>query len=63
MINFEYYNPTRVIYGKGTQKELGKHLRPLAKKATDLATGEEYPLGGVKKLYWQDVLNIYNMAN
>jgi len=34
-------------------------LEEMAKKATGSALGEEHPIGGVKKLYWQDVLKIY----
>ncbi len=26
------------------------------------AANEEHPLGGLKKLYWQDVLEIYKLA-
>jgi hypothetical protein len=31
----------------------------MAKKATGAAFGDESPIGGFKKLYWQDVLHIY----
>jgi len=34
-------------------------LEEMAKKATHEAFGSERPLGGLKKLYWQDVLEIY----
>ena len=34
-------------------------LEEMAKKATHEAFGKERPLGGLKKLYWQDVLEIY----
>ena len=34
-------------------------LEEMAKKATGYAFGAEEPLGGLKKLYWQDVLEIY----
>jgi alcohol dehydrogenase YqhD (iron-dependent ADH family) len=34
----------------------------MAKKATGEAYGEESPLGGLKKLYWQDVLGIYKLS-
>ena len=27
MINFEYYTPTRVIFGKDTEKETGRLIR------------------------------------
>lgn len=37
-------------------------LELMAKKATKIAFGEERPLGGLKKLYWQDVLAIYRLC-
>ena len=37
-------------------------LELMAKKATGEAYGNEHPLGGLKKLYWQDVLEIYKLA-
>jgi alcohol dehydrogenase YqhD (iron-dependent ADH family) len=37
-------------------------LEEMAKKATGTAFGDEQPIGGLKKLYWQDVLNIYNLV-
>ncbi len=46
----------------GTLSELGigeDRLEEMAKKATKAAFGKENPLGGLKKLYWQDVLAIY----
>lgn len=45
-----------------TLKGLGigeEHLEEMAKKATGAAFGQEHPIGGLKKLYWQDVLAIY----
>lgn len=48
-----------------TLSELGideSNLELMAKKATGAAFGEEQPLGGLKKLYWQDVLEIYKLA-
>ena len=45
-----------------TLKDFGigdEHLEEMAKKATGAAFGSERPLGGLKKLYWQDVLAIY----
>ncbi len=48
-----------------TLRELGidgSRLELMAKKATGAAFGEEEPIGGLKKLYWQDVLNIYKLA-
>ena len=45
-----------------TLKELGvdvSKLEEMAKKVTKAAFGEEQPIGGFKKLYWQDVLAIY----
>jgi len=37
----------------------GDRLEEMAKKATSAAFGSENPIGGLKKLYWQDVLEIY----
>lgn len=37
-------------------------LETMAKRATGIAYGEETPLGGLKKLRWQDVLNIYKLC-
>ena len=48
-----------------TLKELGideSRLEEMAKKSTGAVTGKERPLGGLKKLYWQDVLAIYRMV-
>lgn len=32
MQNFEFYSPTRLIFGKGTADQIGSHIAPLAKK-------------------------------
>jgi alcohol dehydrogenase YqhD (iron-dependent ADH family) len=48
-----------------TLKELGigpEKLELMAKKATGAAFGEEHSIGGLKKLSWQDVLEIYKLA-
>ncbi len=48
-----------------TLHELGideSKLELMAKKSTSAAFGKESPIGGLKKLYWQDVLAIYNLA-
>ncbi len=48
-----------------TLSELGideSKLEVMAKKATGEAYGAEQPLGNLKKLYWQDVLEIYKLA-
>jgi alcohol dehydrogenase YqhD (iron-dependent ADH family) len=48
-----------------TLAELGieeANFELMAKKATGAAYGHENPLGGLKKLYWQDVLAIYKLA-
>ncbi|MDL2280666.1 iron-containing alcohol dehydrogenase [Selenomonadales bacterium OttesenSCG-928-I06] len=39
-----------------------ENFETMAKKATKFAYGKEVPLGGLKKLYWQDVLEIYKLA-
>ena len=49
-----------------TLEELGidsTNLELMAKKSTGETYGTEHPLGGLKKLYWQDVLEIYKMAS
>ncbi|MBE6936158.1 MAG: iron-containing alcohol dehydrogenase [Ruminococcaceae bacterium] len=49
----------------GSLSELGigeDRLEEMAKKCTGAAFGEEHPVGGLKKLYWQDVLAIYNLV-
>ena len=49
-----------------TLAEMGieeKDFELMAKKCTGFAFGAEHPVGGLKKLYWQDVLNIYHLAN
>ena len=48
-----------------TLSELGigeDRLEEMAKKATGAAFGKESPIGGLKKLYWQDVLEIYRLV-
>ena len=48
-----------------TLGELGidaSQLELMAKKATGAAFEDEAPIGGLKKLYWQDVLEIYKLA-
>ena len=37
-------------------------LELMAKKATGAAFDDEHPIGGFKKLYWQDVLEIYRLV-
>ena len=32
MLNFDFYSPTRVVFGKDTHKEVGALLAPYAKK-------------------------------
>jgi alcohol dehydrogenase YqhD (iron-dependent ADH family) len=49
----------------GTLRELGidsANFEFMAKNATGAAFGAEKPLGGLKKLLWQDVAEIYRMA-
>ena len=49
----------------GTLSGLGigsDKLELMAKKATGAAFGDEAPLGKIKPLYWQDVLNILNLC-
>jgi alcohol dehydrogenase YqhD (iron-dependent ADH family) len=49
----------------GTLAELGidgSRLELMAKKATGAEFGDEHPIGGLKKLYWKDVLEIYKLS-
>ncbi|HAX40701.1 MAG TPA: hypothetical protein DCY10_07500, partial [Clostridiales bacterium] len=32
MLNFEFYSPTRIVFGKGTADQVGEQIAPLAKK-------------------------------
>lgn len=48
-----------------TLKELGiddSQLTTMAKKASKEAFGKERPIGGLKKLYWQDIEKIYQLC-
>ncbi|MBE5800947.1 MAG: iron-containing alcohol dehydrogenase [Clostridiales bacterium] len=48
-----------------TLREMGigeDRLEEMARKATHECFGQEHPIGGLKKLYWQDVLAIYKLA-
>jgi hypothetical protein len=40
----------------------GSQLELMAKKATGAEFGSEHPIGGLKKLYWKDVLEIYKLS-
>jgi alcohol dehydrogenase YqhD (iron-dependent ADH family) len=58
----EFFNKMEL---PATLEELGidaSQLEIMAKKATGAAFGNEGPIGGLKKLYWQDVLEIYKLA-
>ena len=44
MLNFNFYAPTRVVFGKGTQREVGALIKPLAQKVL-----LHYGGGSVKK--------------
>lgn len=55
----------RVMGLPQTLTELGideSRHEEMAKKCTEIYFGEEYKVGGLKKLGWQDVLNIYTIA-
>ena len=41
----------------------GDRLEEMAKKASREAYGKERPLGGLKKLYWQDILEIFKIVS
>ncbi len=48
-----------------TLGELGiddSNFELMAKKATGFSQGEEMPVGGIRKLYWKDVVEIYRLA-
>ena len=48
-----------------TLKELGidqTNFERMAKKATWFDEGKEQPLGGLQKLFWTDIVEIYKMA-
>ena len=32
MLNFEFYSPTRIVFGKGVADQIGTQIAPLAKK-------------------------------
>ena len=40
----------------------GSHLEEMAKKATGYCENGEKPLGNMEKLYWKDILSIYQAA-
>ena len=55
----------RVMGLPQTLTELGideSRHEEMAKKCTEIYFGEEHKVGGLKKLGWQDVLNIYTIA-
>lgn len=65
----EGINRLRAFYRQmglpATLSELGiseEKFEEMAKKSTRAAFGEEQPIGGLKKLAWQDVLEIYNIV-
>ena len=47
MLNFNYYNKTRIIFGKDTHKEVGQHLKPHAKKVLLHYGGKSIKSNGV----------------
>lgn len=49
MLNFNYYNKTRIIFGKDTHKEVGRHLKPYTKKVLLHFGGESIKNNGVYK--------------
>ena len=65
----EAINLLRVFYRRmglpQTLAELGideSQLETMAKRCTGIAYGQQAPIGGLKKLHWQDVLNIYKLC-
>jgi alcohol dehydrogenase YqhD (iron-dependent ADH family) len=55
MLNFDFHAPTRVVFGRDTQKEIGPLLKPHAKKIL-----LHYGSGSIKKsgLYDQVVASL-----
>ncbi len=47
MLNFNYYNKTRIVFGKDTHKEVGEHLKPYAKKVLLHYGGKSIKSNGV----------------
>lgn len=47
MLNFNYYNKTRIIFGKDTHKEVGQHLKPYAEKVLLHYGGKSIKSNGV----------------
>ncbi len=47
MLNFNYYNKTRIVFGKDTHKEVGDHLKPYAKKVLLHYGGKSIKSNGV----------------
>ena len=48
-----------------TLKEIGideSKFELMAKKATGVELGHEHPIGGLKKLYWKDIVEIFKLA-
>lgn len=48
-----------------TLGELGiddRNFELMAKKATGFSEGEEMPVGGIRKLFWKDIVEIYRLA-
>lgn len=52
MLNFNYWNKTRIIFGKDTHKEVGEHINPLGKKVLLHYGGKSIKSNGV----YQDVI-------
>ncbi len=55
MLNFDLYTPARIVFGRGTQKEIGKLIKPYAKKVL-----LHYGGGSIKKtgLYDQVIASL-----
>ena len=52
MLNFDFYNKTRIVFGKGTQGEVGERIKPLADKVL-----LHYGGGSIKKSgIYEDVI-------
>ncbi len=51
MLNFRYYNPTRIIFGKGVVEKIGKEVAKYGKKALFV-----YGQGSIKKIGLYDLI-------
>lgn len=59
MENFNYYNPAKIIFGKGTEKEIGKEIKlHQGSKVLVVTSGDFVKLTGI----WDRVVSSFNSA-